>query len=77
MTYVVDKSTTEVLTPNHFLIGNLYRATSTIDLDPQDDIQVRDVIIQLDPRTSWMQWKLAIAKEILPIENDKKYFNAK
>jgi hypothetical protein len=52
LTCVVDKSTTELLTPNHFLIGNLYRAISTIDLDPQDDIQVRDVVIQLDPKTS-------------------------
>ena len=50
LTHVVDKSTTEVLTPNHFLIGNLYRTISTIDLDPQDDIQVGVVVIQLDPK---------------------------
>ena len=108
LTRVVNEATTEILTPNHFLIGNLGGAVSTTDLDnpverwkrvhalvekfwaqflaeylpllssrkkwqsPQDDIQVGEVVLQLDPNAPRGQWKLGIVEEIYPSENDGK-----
>lgn len=108
LTRVVNEATNEILTPNHFLIGNLGGAISTTELDnpverwkrvhalvnkfwtqflaeyipllssrkkwqdPQNDIQVGEVVLQLDPNTPRGQWKLAVVEEIHQSENDGK-----
>jgi hypothetical protein len=40
--------------------------------DPQNDIQVGEVVLQLDPNTPRGQWKLAVVEEIHQSENDGK-----
>jgi hypothetical protein len=102
LTRIKDEDTYQILTPNHFLFGNLGGAVSTDELKHpnerwkvvlslvgkfwkqflteyipslakrtrwhsiQDNLQVGEVVLQLEPDIPRGQWKLAIVTEVFP-----------